>query len=227
MKKTILSIVIAVTFVIALTSFIKSPPPPPLYAELEAFFKSVDVKQVDKSHISELEGLKRNIATSDLDAGAKWGVIFYCSENSFRSQASQVFMQTLCYANRHRNMLAYSAGLTAAEVDPMLVNYLTKIGYKVTAITKEGRPGYEVRFADKADPIILFSKTVKDKSLPAKDVASVVVCDIAKEVDCTSLKTETTPFHLPFQKVTKADGVDKAETTLKSIAAEMMFVTNK
>lgn len=218
---------IAVIFAVGLSSFIKSPAPPPLYPELESFFKSVDIKQIDKAHIGDLEGLKQNIATSNLDAGAKWGVIFYCSENSFRSQASQVFMQTLCYAKRHRNMIAYSAGLTAGEVDPMLINYLTKIGYKVSPTTKDGKTGYEIRFGDKADPIILFSKTTADKSLPAKDVASVIVCDIAKETDCASLKTETTPLHLPFQKVTKTDGAEKVEATLKAIATEMVFVTNK
>lgn len=198
-----------------------------MYPELEAFFKSIDIKQVDKLHLGELEGLRHNISTSDLDPGASWGVIFYCSENSFRSQASQVFLQTMFYAKRHRNIQAYSAGLNTTEVDPILVNYLVKIGYKISNISKYGRPAYEVRFADKANPIILFSKTTADKSLPARDVASVIVCDIAKEVDCAALKTESTPFHLPFQKITKSDETDKVETTLKTIATEMVFVTNK
>lgn len=54
-----------------------------------------------------------------------------------------------------------------------------------------------------------------------------MVCDVTKETDCAAIKTETTPFNLPFVKVSADDTDERIETTLKNIATEMVYVTNK
>ena len=212
MKKLIfLCTILLVTIV--LTSF-KRETAPKLYPELEAYFKSVETKEFSKDHQDALENLKSDISSSHLDY-ADWNMIFYCSENTFRSQASQVFAQTLCYARRHKNMKIFSAGQTRGQIYPKLIEYLSKIGYKITKSEKEGNTLYEVKFTDQADPVILFSKTTADKTLPTKDVISVIVCDVKNETDCATLKTESTrPLNLAFPKVTATDGDDKVEKTL-------------
>ena len=225
MKKTIFALPMVIAAAIALTSFKTVSAPPKLYPELEAFFSSIDKKGIDKSHLQSLETIKYHISTSTMDYD-DWNLIFYCSENSFRSQASQVFAQTLCY-KKFRKIKAYSAGVSKADINPKLTSFLTRIGYKVTKLDKAGQSIYEVRFSDKADPILLFSKTTADKSLPTKDISSIIVCDVANESDCASLKTESTPINLPFQKVSLTDGDDKIESTIKNIAAEMLYVTSK
>lgn len=178
----------------------------------------------DTSHLQSLENIKYDIRTSNLDY-ADWNLIFYCSENSFRSQAAQVFVQTLCYKKKHKKIKVYSAGVTAAEVSTKLIDFLAKIGYKVTKTTKEGKDAYEVRYSDKADPIIIFPKTITDNSLPQKNITSIIVCDTLKESDCATLKTETSPLSLPFQKTISSDADDKIEATLRTIATEMLYVT--
>jgi protein-tyrosine-phosphatase len=226
MKKTIFALSMVIAAAIALTSFKTVSAPPKLYPELETFFNSLDVKKYDPTHLQSLENIKYNISTSSMDYD-DWNLIFYCSENSFRSQASQVFVQTLCYAKKYRKIKVYSAGITVTEVNPKLIAFLSKIGYRITKTDKDGKSIYEVRFSDKADPIILFSKIITDNSLPKKDITSIVVCNVASENDCAALKTETSPLNLPFQKVAPSDPDDKIESILKSIAAEMLYVTSK
>lgn len=226
MKKALYLFSTLIAVAILATSFKSKLAAPKLYPELEAFFKTLDAKQFEKTHLNALENIKYNITTSNLDY-EDWNVIFYCSENTFRSQASQVFAQTLCYARKHKKVKVFSAGLTAGEVNPDLIAYLSKIGYKVSKQDKDGKTVYEIKFSDNTDPITLFSKTVSDKSLPAKDITSVIVCDVAKETDCAALKTGTTPLNLPFEKVSTQDTKEKIETTLKNIAIEMVYVTNK
>jgi arsenate reductase len=225
MKKLIFLCTI-LSLAVALTSF-KRDAAPKLYPELENYFKSIETKEFSKEHHDALESLKSDINASHLDYG-DWNLIFYCSENTFRSQASQIFAQTLCYAKRHKNMKVFSAGQTSGEIHPKLIEYLSKIGYKITKSDKDGKTIYEVKFSDQANPVVLFSKTTSDKSLPTKDVTSVIVCDVKNETDCADLKTESThPLSLAFQKVISTDANDKIETTLKTIASEMVYVTKK
>ncbi len=225
MKKLILLCIILPACVL-LTSF-KRDAAPKLYPELEAYFKSVETKDLNKDHRQALENLKSDIITTSHLDYVDWNLIFYCSENTFRSQASQVFAQTLCYAKRHKNMKIYSAGLTSGEIHPKLIEYLSRIGYRVTKTEKEGRSIYEVKFSDQADPVILYSKTIDDKTLPIKVDISVIVCDVKHETDCAALNTRSNPLNLAFPKVIITDAADKVETTLKSIAAEMVFITRK
>lgn len=226
MKKSIFVLTAIIAVAISSVSFKTASAPSRLYPELEAFFNSLDAKKFDPAHLQSLENIKYNISSSSMDY-EDWNLIFYCSENSFRSQASQVFVQTLCYAKKQKRVKVYSAGITSTEVDPKLISFLSKVGYKITKSDKDGRTIYEVRFSDKADPIILFSKTTTDKSLPVKDITSIVVCDPVGENECVDLKTGSTPVNLPFQKLKSSDTDEKIEAVLKSIASEMLYVTRK
>lgn len=226
MKRTIPVIAVVIAAVIALVSFKPVELAPRLYPELEAYFKTVNVKEFNKEHVGTLENLKYDIYLSHLDKG-NWNVIFYCSENTFRSQASEVFAQTLCYAKKHKQIRVFSAGVSSGEISTKLIEYLSKIGYRITKTEKEGKAIYEVRFSDKADPIVLFSKTTTDISLPTKDVRSVIVCDIKAEAECAAIKTQSVPLNLAFKKVNETDDTEKIQSTLKNIAAEMLYVTGK
>ena len=226
MKKLTLLFAVMTGLTVITASYKSAETAPRLYSELQAYFNSISKDEYLKSHLSSLEQIKYDISSSTLGYD-DWNLVFYCSENTFRSQASQVFAQTLCYARNYRKMKIYSAGLTSGEISTKLIEYLKKIGYRITQSEKEGKSTYEIRYNDKADPIILYSKTMSDKSLPSRDVTSVIVCDIEKETDCATIKTESRAINLPFTKVNVTDQTDKVESTLKSIASEMLYVTSK
>lgn len=135
MKRTIFTLAILIAVAITATSFKSKFAAPKLYPELEVYFKILDSKQFNKTHLEALENIKYNISTSNLGYD-DWHLIFYCSENTFRSQASQVFAQTLCYAKKFKKIKVFSAGITTGEVNSKLISYLSKIGYKVSKTTK-------------------------------------------------------------------------------------------
>lgn len=200
-------IILATAFLIALSAIVSSFKPvttaPKIYPEIEAYFKSIEGQNLTSEHRKALEIIKSDIFSSRLDY-EDWNLVFYCSENSFRSQASQVFAQTLCYFNKHRKMKIFSAGLTSKEIDLKLISYLVKIGYKITKENHGGKLIYSVRYSDNADPILLFSKTVEDKSLPTKDATSVIVCSPQIESDCKGIEMASNALNLPFPKDRKS-----------------------
>lgn len=225
MKKLFL-LVLVYTPVLFAHSFKPKEVPPRIYPELEKYFESLEKKEPAKDHVNALASLKGDISSSSMDY-EDWHLIFYCSENTFRSQASQVFATTLCYANKFRKMKIHSAGLISGEVSTKLIDYLTRIGYKITESQNDDKVSYSVRFSDQANPIILYSKATTDKSLPTRYVTSVIVCDINTETDCAALKTESNPLNLAFPKVVATDSQQQAEAILEKIATEMVYVTRK
>lgn len=226
MKKSIIALSAVVVALITLASFKPVSAPSKLYPELETYFKSITKKDFSTEHVQALENLKSNISFSTMDY-SDYNVVFYCSENSFRSQASQILLQTLCYSRKFKKVKSFSAGLSSTEVSPGLITYLTKIGYRITKTEKNGKSAYEVRFSDDASPVILYSKKTDDPTLPKKDITAVIVCDIKTETDCANIKTEFTPFHLAYTKVNDNDGEEKIEALVKDMAAEMLYVTKK
>lgn len=227
MKKTIILLFSLLTFlVLCAFSFKASNPPLTMYPELEAFFSLIETNQVDNTRLSALQKIKEDISSSN-QYFDETNLVFYCSENSFRSQASQVFAQTLCAVNKRRKVKVFSTGVVATEVDPRLISYLKKIGYKVSSTMKEGKTTYELKYNDRSDPIILFSKEPTDKTLPKSNITSIIVCDMQTETECKHLQTATSPVKLPFVKITKEDPDAKIESTIRNIATEMAYVTKK
>ena len=102
MKKSVIALSAVVAF-ITLISFRPVSAPPRLYPELETYFKSVTKMDFSTEHVQALENLKSNISFSTMDY-SDYNVVFYCSENSFRSQASQILLQTLCYSRKFKKV---------------------------------------------------------------------------------------------------------------------------
>ena len=227
MKKSISILFSLLSFlVLCAFSFKASTPPSTMYPALEAFFSSLETKKIDNSRLPALQKIKEDISSSN-QYFDETNLVFYCSENSFRSQASQVFAQTLCAVNKRRKVKVFSTGVVATEVDPRLISYLKKIGYKVNSTINEGKITYELKYSDRSDPIILYSKGPTDKTLPKNNITSIIVCDMQMETECKDLHTATTAVKLPFVKITKGDTDDKIELTIRNIAAEMAYVTKK
>lgn len=225
MKKLLLFSMV-LTIALITTSHKTVTAPPRIYPELTTFFKSIDVSQLKAEHRESLENLKSHIESSSLGYD-DWNLVFYCSENSFRSQASQIFSETLCFKNKLRRVKSFSAGQTTGQIHPKLIDYLKKVGYKVSKVEGDGKEVYEIRYSDVAEPIRIFSKTTADVSLPKNGLMSIIVCDVKKENECSNLTTPTKPFNLPFEKVQANDPLEKAETVLRSIAVEITYVTGK
>lgn len=197
--------------------------PAKIYPEIEAYFKSLDTKPLEVKHANTLINLQHSVNGSRMDY-IDWNYIFYCEANSTKSQAAQVFLHTLAYAGKFKKVKIYSAGATKGMVDQHLIVGLTRIGYKVNKSSRKDEVAYEVRFSDKADPVILFAKDARDKSLPVSNVTSIVLCDTTTGKSCSEILTPSTPFYLPLSTPTESKDKD---SILKEIAGAMVYVTKK
>lgn len=224
MKNSSVVLLVVIVALITSTSFKPVSASPKLYPELETYFKSITKKDFSTEHVQALENLKSNISFGTMDY-SDYNIVFYCSENSFRSQASQVLLQTLCYSRKFKKVKLFSAGLSSTEVSPALISYLTKIGYRINKPEKNGKVAYEVWFCDEVSPAILYSKATDDPRLPKNDITTVIVCDIKTETECANIKTEFTPLHLAFTKVNDTDGEEKVKVLVKDMTAGMLYVT--
>ncbi|PZR29134.1 MAG: hypothetical protein DI535_03730 [Citrobacter freundii] len=223
-KLLLLAMIIGLTFIV--TSFQTHDPTPRLYPKLETYFNSVKSEWIDTKHWQSLENLRYTLATSQLSHEG-WNLIFYCSENTFRSQVSEVFAETLSYRKKLKRLGIHSAGLQTGEISEKMIHYLKQVGYRIEAKMQNGSRVYEVRYADDAAPIILFSKIASDPSLPTKNISSVVVCDTITENNCKALTTVSSPYFLGFKKAVDTDEESKITTLVNQIAAEMVYITKK
>ncbi len=199
----------------------KPDAPVKIYPEIEAYFNSIDTKPLEAKHAYTLVNLQHSVNSSRIDY-KDWNYTFYCEDNSTKSQAAQVFLHTMAYAKKFKKVKIHSAGAAKGTVDQKLIDGLAKIGYKVNKTTKNGEVAYEVKFSDKADPVTLFAKDARDKSLPISDVSSILLCDTTRGKSCFQILTPSTPFYLPLSTSSDTDDMD---IMLKDIAGAMVYIT--
>jgi len=106
---------------------------------------------------------------------------FICTHNSRRSHLSQLWAQAAAHYYGIENVFCYSGGTEATAFNPRAVKAMQDAGFSITK-TKEGEnPVYDVRFAEGAEPVIVFSKKYDDPFNHNKDFAAIMTCSHADE----------------------------------------------
>lgn len=106
-------------------------------------------------------------------------LVFVCTHNSRRSQFAQVWAHVLAH-HFGLNIKSFSAGTEVTECNPRTLQALHAQGFEV--LSEEGEnPVHKVYFDTHQDPILLFSKTIDDGSLPEDNFAALMTCDHADE----------------------------------------------
>lgn len=161
---------------------------------------------------------------------------FICTHNSRRSQFGQVWAKIAAYYYGFdiEKVRTYSGGTEATACNPRTVAALQRAGIKVETInelsapvTVSNNPRYEVRFAEKATPMVLFSKKYNDTENPQKNYGAVLVCSQADEACPVVLGADTRIYH-GYEDPKKSDGTtEEAKTydaTCRLIARELFYV---
>ncbi|UPK72468.1 hypothetical protein [Chitinophaga filiformis] len=214
--------------VLACIFFFKSvaiqPPAPKLYPELVKYFASVKNNSINKNDKEALDILKGALALASMDS-KDLNFIFLCKDNSFRSQVAQIFLETLSTTKKVKRVKSLSAGEASGEIDARLIDFLNKIGYKVSKTTVNNKVGYEVKYSDEAPAILIYGKDMNDPALNVKETYPIAV-DPADFAHWEEVK-----FSYPLSKL-EVDGFkDLAsadiDTAMGSIAACMVYLTDK
>jgi arsenate reductase (thioredoxin) len=114
-------------------------------------------------------------------SGQKILLNFICTHNSRRSHISQVWAQTAAHYYGIENVETFSGGTEATAFNPRAVAAMKNAGFEIAAQKEGNNPVYEVKFADDAPALTVFSKKYDDAFNPKKDFAAVMTCSHADE----------------------------------------------
>lgn len=151
---------------------------------------------------------------------------FICTHNSRRSHISQIWAQTAAHYYGVENVETYSGGTEATAFNPRAVNAMRNAGFEI--ITKKNgiNPVYEVRFANNAAPITVFSKKYDDAFNPAKDFAAIMTCNHADE-NCPLVVGASARIGLTYNDPKDFDGTsqesEKYAERVMEIGREILF----
>ncbi|SFT74511.1 arsenate reductase [Lishizhenia tianjinensis] len=132
-------------------------------------------------------------------------LVFVCTHNSRRSQFGQVWAHVLAH-HFQLNIKAYSAGTEVTECNPRTLQALHAQGFEI--LSEEGEnPVHKVYFSKEADPILLWSKTIEDDSLPQANFVALMTCDHADE-NCPFIPGAQARIPYRYEDPKAFDGTD-------------------
>ena len=187
------------------------------------------INRIDNSSISDqrkelLKPLKEYLS-SKIKQKSVVNLNFICTQNSRRSQLSQVWAKIIgdFYG---LNINTFSGGIEITACNERSINSLFRLGFNIKNLGGEN-PHYEIKYADKKPPITLFSKLYEDPPNPKTGFAAVICCSHADE-NCPFIPGVEKRISLPYEDPKTFD-----DTTIESkmydqlsiqIATEMKFI---
>ena len=152
---------------------------------------------------------------------------FICTHNSRRSHIAQLWAQAAAYYYGVSAVECFSGGTEATAFNPRAVKAMQDAGFLISK-TKEGdNPIYEVRFADQAKPITVFSKKYDDSFNDMIDFAAIMTCSHADE-NCPLVMGASARFAITYDDPKEFDNSSLEEVKYKErvrqIGTEILYV---
>lgn len=161
------------------------------------------------------------------DAGQTAELIYVCTHNSRRSHLGQIWGKTAAEYYGIKNVNTYSAGTEATAFHPNAIKALQKAGFIINKLAEGENPRYEVIYNQSRQPIICFSKTTADDSIPASGLCAIMTCTEA-DGNCPFIPGTELRVSCPYQDPKIADGTpqqeEKYDERCRQIAAENLYV---
>ena len=225
MKKYIFPALLLLLTAAATMSFRPAAPgKPKLFPAIEQYFNSVSSITIPEKHNLAIKHL--GVAISSSVVGKEVSILFTCPDNSFRSQAAQILLQSLIDANGIKNVNVLSAGASAGEIDPRLIKILTAAGYKVSLTTNNGKSGYQVTFGEKLPPVTLYAKAATDLAVGRTGFYLFKTCD-QQETTCTDLNGALFKDQLAYSNPATISDEKALQEEFNTIAREMSYIVSE
>jgi arsenate reductase len=188
-----------------------------------------EFNQVPEGRKVIIEQLSEYISKKSKD-GETIRLNFICTHNSRRSHISQIWAQTAAHYYGIKNVETFSGGTDATAFNPRAVAAMKQAGFEIT-IKKDGsNPVYEVRFANDAPPLTIFSKKYDDDFNPKKDFAAIMTCSHADQ-NCPLVVGATTRIALTYNDPKDFDGTSqeaaKYSERVHEIGTEILYAFSK
>lgn len=161
-----------------------------------------------------------------INEGKTAELIYVCTHNSRRSHFGQIWGKTAAAYYGIENVNTYSAGTEATAFNQNAINAITHAGFRI-AQEGEKNPHYFVFYDEKQSPIICFSKTYLDDSIPQEGLCAVMTCTEA-DGNCPFIPGTEVRISCPYLDPKAFDGTsqqdEKYQERCKQIATECFYV---
>nr|WP_039948728.1 arsenate reductase [Leptospira fainei] len=199
----------------------------PLFQNLRNF---LEARQTETDSIlPERKKILTQFAESILESfekRSKATILFVCTQNSRRSQISQIFGAAIPQFLGIPSIKAFSGGTEISAFHPNSIAALESIGFRIENEGPPRNPKYSIRWADGTPALIAFSKKFSDPPNPHRDFIVIMVCSSADEA-CPYVAGAEARISLPFEDPKSADDspevISKYVETCERIARELLF----
>lgn len=152
---------------------------------------------------------------------------FICTHNSRRSHISQLWAQAAAHYYQIPNVFCYSGGTEATAFNPRAVLAMQNAGFAIEASNKTNNPIYDVKFANNAMALQVFSKKYDDAVNPVNSFAAVMTCSHADE-NCPFIPGAEKRFALTYDDPKAFDDTplekEKYKERVEQIGREILFI---
>ncbi|MEQ8524581.1 protein-tyrosine-phosphatase [Gracilimonas sp.] len=154
---------------------------------------------------------------------------FICTHNSRRSHLAQIWTAVAAHQLGLKNIQTYSGGTEATAFNSRAVAAIERAGFMVKNSGGEN-PRYMVKFDEKAEPLICFSKTFDDDFNPDTSFAAIMTCSDADE-NCPFVPGAEFRISITYRDPKESDGTNAEKETYDErcfqIATEMFYMVSK
>ncbi|MEX0639069.1 MAG: protein-tyrosine-phosphatase [Balneolaceae bacterium] len=151
---------------------------------------------------------------------------FICTHNSRRSHLAQIWTQTAAAWYGVQGVKTFSGGTEATALNPRVVASMERSGFEVENPGGDN-PKYVVKYSDRAEPLICYSKTFDDPTNPDQNFAAIMTCSDADE-NCPFVPGSSYRQAVTYRDPKESDGaLNEMETydeRCRQIATEMFYM---
>ncbi len=165
-----------------------------------------------------------------LSSESEVGLVFICTHNSRRSHMAQIWAQTAAFHFGIERIKTYSGGTQKTAFNQSAVKAMKNAGFLIS-IEKEGKnPKYKVRYSNKTEHLICFSKVYNHKKNPSQGFVAIMTCSDADEA-CPVVSGAEYRTTIKYEDPKQFDGTDQEAAAYEErnlqIGREMFYVFGK
>jgi arsenate reductase len=165
-----------------------------------------------------------------LASGEDVKLTFICTQNSRRSQMSQIWVQAAAYYYRLDRVHAFSGGTEATACNCRTVSAMSRVGFSIIASATGSNPVYLVRYADARPPIRAYSKLYSADGNPKTNFIALMTCSQADR-KCPVVEGATARYALHYADPKLCDDTPEETTAYnercREIAREMFYIMSQ
>ncbi len=155
-------------------------------------------------------------------------LIYVCTHNSRRSHFGQIWGKVAASYYGIKDVNTYSAGTESTAFNPNAIKAIQNAGFKT--FSRDGdvkNPRYTVAFSEKETPVVCYSKTYNDESIPSTGLCAIMTCTEA-DGNCPFIPGTELRISCPYNDPKAFDNTpqqdEKYNERCKQIATENLYV---